>query len=579
MKNPKVDPSMELPVPNMVPTKDGSPSDATSCISSADATGYGKESDVENESLAMDQAPPYPTEGYYGYYYPGYTDQGYYMGGDGLELQYPVMQADNGSLVYFMPGIQTGYGPYAPYVPVATVGADGQFVTGQLPYSPSSMLQPVVAPPGYIQTPLPYGELVPAPYVWDPSIFVGDGTFGQSYYGIPEIHGSKPNISSPSHAHSPFSKNLPRSDLSNPLDVKSSLPSSDCQGKRNQLKTSSKISHGSTFESDSLGKGYCPFMKYPLHNQGKGGVLYPTNPVSWKANGRGWGAEEKLKPRRKVNSIGDLSLLNEQNQGLRTASVKGLAGGNAAGSFASKESRKSSGATSLIRRDQYNVPDFPTKYDHAFFFVIKSYSEDDIHKSIKYNVWASTPSGNKRLDSAYQDAKQKTAEKGSKCPVFLFFSVNTSGQFCGVAEMMGRVDFNKNMDFWQQDKWSGYFPVKWHIVKDVPNAQLRHIILENNENKPVTNSRDTQEVRFPQGIEMLNIFKNYESKTSILDDFYFYEGRQKEMQEKKARPSISHFNPIKKVEELTGDFQSVDLSASKGVGEGKIKSQSKGMKD
>lgn len=60
--------------------------------------------------------------------------------------------------------------------------------------------------------------------------------------------------------------------------------------------------------------------------------------------------------------------------------------------------------------------------------------------------------------------------------------------------MVGRVDFNKNMDFWQQDKWTGSFPVKWHIIKDVPNPQLRHIILENNDNKPVTNSRDTQEV-------------------------------------------------------------------------------------
>lgn len=72
--------------------------------------------------------------------------------------------------------------------------------------------------------------------------------------------------------------------------------------------------------------------------------------------------------------------------------------------------------------------------------------------------------------------------------------VNASGQFCGVAEMIGHVDFHKDMDFWQQDKWSGSFPVKWHIVKDVPNSNFRHIILENNENKPVTNSRDTQEV-------------------------------------------------------------------------------------
>ncbi|MCI06848.1 hypothetical protein A2U01_0027909, partial [Trifolium medium] len=72
-------------------------------------------------------------------------------------------------------------------------------------------------------------------------------------------------------------------------------------------------------------------------------------------------------------------------------------------------------------------------------------------------------------------------------------AVNASGQFCGVAEMVGPVDFYKDMDFWQQDKWSGSFPVKWHIIKDVPNGNFRHIILENNEFKPVTNSRDTQE--------------------------------------------------------------------------------------
>ncbi|KAI5395938.1 hypothetical protein KIW84_062220 [Lathyrus oleraceus] len=61
-------------------------------------------------------------------------------------------------------------------------------------------------------------------------------------------------------------------------------------------------------------------------------------------------------------------------------------------------------------------------------------------------------------------------------------------------EMIGPVDFNKSLEYWQQDKWNGCFPLKWHIVKDVPNNVLRHIILLNNENKPVTNSRDTQEV-------------------------------------------------------------------------------------
>jgi len=117
----------------------------------------------------------------------------------------------------------------------------------------------------------------------------------------------------------------------------------------------------------------------------------------------------------------------------------------------------------------------------------------------------------------------------------LFFSVNTSGQFVGVAEMTGAVDFEKTLEYWQQDKWNGSFSVKWHIVKDVPNNILKHIILENNENKPVTNSRDTQEIHLEQGLQMLKIFKEHVSKTSILDDFAFYESRQKLMQDKRVK--------------------------------------------
>eukprot|EP00271_Cylindrocystis_brebissonii_P000916 TRINITY_DN110_c0_g1_i1.p1 TRINITY_DN110_c0_g1~~TRINITY_DN110_c0_g1_i1.p1 ORF type:complete len:856 (-),score=221.07 TRINITY_DN110_c0_g1_i1:1604-4171(-) len=188
---------------------------------------------------------------------------------------------------------------------------------------------------------------------------------------------------------------------------------------------------------------------------------------------------------------------------------------------------------------QYNRADFQTKYEKARFFVIKSYSEDDVHKSIKYNVWASTPNGNKRLEAAYKEAQatasSMTGAEGAeaKCPIFFFFSVNASGRFCGCAEMTGPVDHTTSVDHWQQDKWMGRIPVKWHVVKDVLNGQLRHIVLANNENKPVTNSRDTQEIPFAQGLEMLEIFKSYSAKSSLLDDFAFYDGRQKIMEEKR----------------------------------------------
>ncbi|KAI5438398.1 Protein T2 [Lathyrus oleraceus] len=128
----------------------------------------------------------------------------------------------------------------------------------------------------------------------------------------------------------------------------------------------------------------------------------------------------------------------------------------------------------------------------------------------------------------FQKNTQEVQQKPGGCPICLLFSVNTSWQFVGLAEMIGPVDFNRSLDYWQQDKWNGCFPLKWHIVKDVPNNVLRHIILLNNENKPVTNSRDTQEVLLEPCLKLIKLFfKEYPSKTCILDDFGFYEGRQK----------------------------------------------------
>lgn len=208
--------------------------------------------------------------------------------------------------------------------------------------------------------------------------------------------------------------------------------------------------------------------------------------------------------------------------------------------------------------NSYNRADFITKYHDAIFFVIKSYSEDDIHKSIKYNVWASTPNGNQKLSQAYQDAQLRAGDKPGACPIFLFFSVNGSGRFCGVAEMVGPVDFTKKMDFWQQDTWTGCFSVKWHIIKDIPNSKLRHIILENNDNKPVTNSRDTQEINLQEGLEMLDIFKNYRSQSSIVDDFYLYENRQRALQENRARQKAHP--QAEQVENLSMERFSVGLN-------------------
>ncbi|XP_024012872.1 YTH domain-containing protein 1 isoform X2 [Eutrema salsugineum] len=447
----------------------------------ASTTSMKSQSEPYYETLETYQGLPCPYGGYYGFYYPGIDgsageakDNGYY--GYGTEVQYPVMQGENGSLIYLMPGFQS-YDASPTYMPISSVGVSSHALHSSQMY----------AAQGYYQNQYGYGGDVSSPtYLWDPS--------GEKYvYGIASNNQPlKQSISTSSHNRSSY--------------YSKSKTSFTGHGLGDRPKTPRKSS-------------YAPSS---LHNQERGGLAAPLDPQRKKSGALNRDETEKAKARNKENGNG-----------------------------------RSNGVEYVIKRDQYNLPSFQTKYEEAIFFVIKSYSEDDIHKSIKYNVWSSTLNGNKKLDSAFQESQKKIAEKGGKCPVFLFFSVNASGQFCGVAEMTGRVDYEKSMEFWQQDKWTGYFPVKWHIIKDVPNPQLRHIILENNENKPVTNSRDTQEVRLLQGNEVLNIFNNYAAKTSILDDFDFYENREKVMVQKKLRfPPVSK----KKEEDLVADFQTMEIS-------------------
>ena len=203
----------------------------------------------------------------------------------------------------------------------------------------------------------------------------------------------------------------------------------------------------------------------------------------------------------------------------------GVGGGGLTRSTANKSSSQSEVVGRLKAENKYNPSEMALNMTNARFFVIKSYAEDDIHRSIKYSIWTSTEHGNRRLDQAFREQK-------GKGHIYLLYSVNGSGHFCGVAEMTSEVDFGTVTGVWAQDKWKGRFDVKWIYVKDVPNNQLRHIRLENNENKPVTNSRDTQEVPLAKAKQVMKIVHSYQHTTSIFDDFDHYEKKQEE--EKKA---------------------------------------------
>lgn len=122
-----------------------------------------------------------------------------------------------------------------------------------------------------------------------------------------------------------------------------------------------------------------------------------------------------------------------------------------------------------------------------------------MESAFAYNIWTSTTLGNKRLDAAM-------AECGS---VFLFFLVNESGKFCGVCQMKGPVNFTESANVWLNSKFKGFFPIEWHYIKDVPHRVFHHLKVVTNNGKPITNSRDTQEIPFAIAVAFLEIFAKF----------------------------------------------------------------------
>ena len=171
----------------------------------------------------------------------------------------------------------------------------------------------------------------------------------------------------------------------------------------------------------------------------------------------------------------------------------------------------------------------PSKFRFSKFFLIKSYTEEDVHKAIKYGIWSSTSNGNAILDDAFLECEKSQQENlGEEADVYLFFSVNKSKHFCGVAKMLTRVNHNKqHSELWKQSgKWPGSIRVEWQQIKDIPNTQFIHIENPLNENKPACQGRDCTEIFYKVGEKMLLIFAHFRSTTKLYDDFKFYDQQE-----------------------------------------------------
>lgn len=103
-----------------------------------------------------------------------------------LDLDFKVMQGENGSLIYLMPGFQS-YDASQTYMPISPVGVSSQ-----------ALHSPMYAAQGYYQNQFGYGDVASPTYLWDP---VGD----KYVYGVasntPPL---KQNISSSSHNHNNY---------------------------------------------------------------------------------------------------------------------------------------------------------------------------------------------------------------------------------------------------------------------------------------------------------------------------------------------------------------------------------------
>ncbi|XP_052724667.1 YTH domain-containing protein ECT2 isoform X6 [Vigna angularis] len=455
--------------------------------------GHSRETTSQSGSLGSGgDVPLYPPNVYapqaQAFYYRGFDngngewdEYSSYVNSEGLEIGSPGVYNENPSLIF-----HSGYGfnpqmPYGPYSPVTTplpsVGGDTQLYSSQqFPYT-GPPYYPQLIPPSlsYLNSPTPVSQpeltnLVGIDQQVD-NIFFGPragypsvGSFGRGSF--PVAPGSFGFHESQQGFEGSRSGGI-WSDCSKPSERQRSLmPLSPSVSPRPMGSLGSfgpsvgMASHqqpslyGFGSGSNSYGRGYLP-----NHGSSFGGTsisnLNDRSCASLENSRRQGRPSASL-----CNCTGTLDILSEQNRGPRASKLKNqiLAEKN------SVDNGKNSASTAKFQNESLNRSDFAIDYKDAKFFVIKSYSEDNVHKSIKYGVWASTPNGNRKLDAAYRQAM----EKQEACPIFLFFSV-----------------------------------------------------------------------KLPQGIEMLAIFKNYETDVSILDDFDFYEDRQKAMQERKARQQNS----------------------------------------
>nr|BAN65661.1 YT521-B-like family protein [Babesia bovis] len=151
-------------------------------------------------------------------------------------------------------------------------------------------------------------------------------------------------------------------------------------------------------------------------------------------------------------------------------------------------------------------------YDHGLnvYYIVKSFSDQNVRAALIHNVWATTPKNEVILDKAYQ--------KGGN--VILVFSINGSSRFIGYALMQsrpGHASFNESVFFMANgNKFNGkYFDILWIRVIDLPFTACAKLKNSLNEYKPVKLARDGQEIDRNTGKALCIIFEEHYKCSNI----------------------------------------------------------------
>ncbi|RLN37055.1 hypothetical protein BBJ28_00020382 [Nothophytophthora sp. Chile5] len=157
-------------------------------------------------------------------------------------------------------------------------------------------------------------------------------------------------------------------------------------------------------------------------------------------------------------------------------------------------------------------------------FILKSFSEANFHKSLRFGIWSSTYAHNALLDQVFRS--DLTAVR----PVLFFF------RYLSLLALLSRLQVLTRLSVCDaKAKYEGFFHVEWLLAKDVPNFVFTGIKMSNTPSKKsITSCRDCEEVLFEEANEFLSIFTAFDSRSSAWDDVAHYDQLQEKLERKRG---------------------------------------------